>query len=664
MTAMKKTAYVNVFHGSGEIDLPSPKGVAATWHFIKGLCGNTSPGAVLPFGKYSAAPYSAGYSSGYGVNKMNCGGPVKKLYGEMRLRGFSHFHNSGTGATNIYYNYAVAKPFYGEPKLDYGVESEAGEPGYYCAKLAGSGIFCELTVSQSCALHRYTFDAPGGKLAVDFSNDGLYADEDQLRGVAEELKVEALSEKLLCAEAVLKGVRMWFAAEFSGNGRLDRENVFCLEGSGQVEMRLSVSCESMESARAELESEKRDFDRVRCDAQVAWEEALGKIDVQSENETELRLFYSNLYHTLVKPNNWGGGGFLWQGAPFVTDIVTMWDIYKTQLPLLFSLYPEISESFMAMVTKLGRERGRMPHMLMLASNLDLEAKQARFLGAYAVYDAWKRGVRADYNGALDAVMADLHRPEFADFCRGGNCERTTHTLDMADGCAAAAELAFALGRDADGEELTQLGRYWKNAFDESTGLLFAEREYYEGNHWNYSFRPMRDMEGRIALAGGKDRFVALLDRFFGYSDAKDVSARFEGFNNETDMETPYAYHYAGEHEKLCEILSLADKYSFRDSRGTDGPGAIPGNNDSGGLSSCYIWNSLGLFPVSGQDLMLLSVPKFPLARLTLALGGELTVKKSGEGLCPKRILFNGEVLEERKISASAMMAGGELVFEM
>ena len=62
--------------------------------------------------------------------------------------------------------------------------------------------------------------------------------------------------------------------------------------------------------------------------------------------------------------------------------------------------------------------------------------------------------------------------------------------------------------------------------------------------------------------------------------------------------------------------------------------------------------------------MLLSAPKFPLARLTLALGGELTVKKSGEGLCPKRILFNGEVLEERKISASAMMAGGELVFEM
>ncbi|MBR4940424.1 MAG: glycoside hydrolase family 92 protein [Clostridia bacterium] len=655
---------MNVFHGTGSIDLPEPQGIAATWHFIKGLCGNTSPGAVLPFGKYSVAPYSGGYSSGYGINCMNCGGPIRQFSSELRLRGFAHFQNSGTGATNIYYNYAVVKPFYGEPAMDYSVSDESGEPGYYSCRLSESGIFCELTVSPFCAVHRYTFTENGGRIYVDFSHDGLYADVDRLRGRAEELSVIATSQNTLEAEAVLQGVRLYFAVKFSGKGRLDGENVFCADFQGQVTVRVSVSAESVESAVLELEKENRDFDSIRCLAAETWEEALSAIDVECGDENELRIFYSNLYQTLVKPSDWGSGGFLWKGEPFVADIVTMWDIYKTQLPLLFCLYPAISRDFIAMVTRLGHERGRMPHSLMLSSNLNMEAKQARFLGAYAVYDGWKRGVEADWNSALDAVMTDLFRADFEDFTKTGVCEKTTHILDMAEGCAAAAELAEALGRGDDAELLRKLWENRKNAFDPKTGLLYGDREYYEGNHWNYSFRPMRDMAGRVELCGGKENFEALLDRFFGFTHGEDVSARFEGFNNETDMETPYAYHSIGAFDKLCDILDSADKFSFRDSKGGAGPGAIPGNNDSGGLSSCYIWNSLGLFPVSGQDLMLLSRPKFDRAKLKLANGKILTVVKNGSGKYPASVSFNGTELPDRKVSVTGIMGGGEIVFEM
>ena len=302
-------------------------------------------------------------------------------------------------------------------------------------------------------------------------------------------------------------------------------------------------------------------------------------------------------------------------------------------------------------------------MLMLSANLNNEADLARFLGAYAIYDAWKRGVRADWNSALDAILSDLSRKDFEDFVTLGACQRTTHTLDMAEGCAAAAELAEFLGRKEDAKKLSLLSRSFINAFDPETGLLFSDREYYEGNHWNYSFRPLRNMDSRIDLCG-KERFEELLDRFFGFTHENDVSGRFEGFNNETDMETPYAYHYLGRHEKLCEILSLADRFSFRNSNLTDGEGALPGNNDSGGLSSCYIWNSLGLFPVSGQDLMLLSCPKFSKASLTLANGKTLVIQKNGEGKCPLSASFNGTPLNERKITVSQMMDGGEIIFTM
>ena len=70
------TSNVNVFQGNGKIDLPKPEGIAATWHFIKGISGNTHPGAQLPFGKYSCCLHTRAYPTGYGINKANAGGYV------------------------------------------------------------------------------------------------------------------------------------------------------------------------------------------------------------------------------------------------------------------------------------------------------------------------------------------------------------------------------------------------------------------------------------------------------------------------------------------------------------------------------------------------------------------------------------------------------------
>ena len=39
--------YVNVFQGSGEIDLPKPEGIAAAWYFIKAGCVGAGVGGNL-----------------------------------------------------------------------------------------------------------------------------------------------------------------------------------------------------------------------------------------------------------------------------------------------------------------------------------------------------------------------------------------------------------------------------------------------------------------------------------------------------------------------------------------------------------------------------------------------------------------------------------------
>ena len=129
------------------------------------------------------------------------------------------------------------------------------------------------------------------------------------------------------------------------------------------------------------------------------------------------------------------------------------------------------------------------------------------------------------------------------------------------------------------------------------------------------------------------------------------------------METPYAYAYIGSHKKLCAVLDAADKYMFRDKNGGTGRGAIPGNNDSGGLSSCYIWNTLGIFPVTGQNLMLIARPKFRRAVLHLASGRDLVIERAGDGAYPKSASLDGESCTNLQFPVSRMMQGGKLIIE-
>ena len=191
----------------------------------------------------------------------------------------------------------------------------------------------------------------------------------------------------------------------------------------------------------------------------------------------------------------------------------------------------------------------------------------------------------------------------------------SHTLDVAFVYQCTAVIARRLGDEALAGQFEALASGWERAFDPATGLL-VDSSFYEGGRWNYSFRLVHDMARRIALAGGDRAFTDLLDRFFGFGadpvkqpgehPGPDEMAggyaldRFEGLNNEPDMEAPWAYHYVGRPDRTTEIVHAAINNQFGVGRG-----GLPGNDDSGGLRPWYVWASLGLFPVAGQNLVLL-----------------------------------------------------------
>jgi putative alpha-1,2-mannosidase len=240
-----------------------------------------------------------------------------------------------------------------------------------------------------------------------------------------------------------------------------------------------------------------------------------------------------------------------------------------------------------------------------------------------------------------------------------------------------AQLAQDLGDQETCKRLTALTGYWRNVYDSETGLLSQDSPYYEGTFWNYSFRLFHDMAGRINLLGSEEAFVDVLDRFFGFDQPPCAQVvhrpygelmsqgfalgRFEGLNNEPDMEVPYAYVYAGRPDRTACIVRevMAKQYHT-------GRGGLPGNDDSGGTASWYVWSAIGLFPVAGQDLYLIGSPIFE--SVTLLLGETtFTVEACGnsdEAIYVQHATLNGEPLERAYLRYAELSAGGTLVLAM
>ena len=309
----------------------------------------------------------------------------------------------------------------------------------------------------------------------------------------------------------------------------------------------------------------------------------------------------------------------------------MWDIYRTQLPLLIALQPERAVEIANALLHICEEEGNFPIGYRMARGADRFSRQASALAHTFLADLCQLGLPGiDWDWALVHMQADLRRTYGEEYLVYGKAEPISHTLDLAFGYWCAAKVAAAVGDAALAQEFTDLAGGWRNAFDPATGLL-RDSTYYEGGKWNYSFRLLHDMAGRIELAGGAERFTQMLDAFFGFGaepvtqpgvgpGVEELAAgyalnRFEGMNNEPDMEVPWAYHYVGRPDRTAQIVHAALHQTF----GT-GPGGLPGNDDSGGLSAWYVWASLGLFPVAGQNVFLLNAPSWPSARMTVARG--------------------------------------------
>ena len=686
--------YVDVFYGNGETDRYFEDGLASKWFYIKALCGNTTPHAVLPFGKMSVGAYSGGYPTGYGTHYPNSCGGIRKSGETHTVRGFSHLHQSGVGAIQYYYNYAVATPFYGnigKSREMHPLKRERACPGYYSADL--QDVFCELTVLGGVAYHRYAFGSENGRVAIDFSNNGLSKEfGEAFWSEVKNPEINILEKNEVTFSGEFSGVKLYFFISAESNearatlyeGEEEQENSHLLptsqpygvvfDFSGRtILMKVGYSTVSAERARDEVKASDLSFDEARKSAYKIWNDHLSVIRIESDDEKFKQKFYSNLYHSLIKPCDMFGETVLGVSSDTVTDFATFWDQYKTALPLIYTCYPEMGKKITSGILNISRTLDKIPCSFGLSDVFPCE-EQAKMLGIFSLCDAYHMGIEnISVEDIEDCIKRELAREDYDRFLKEGYFERYTHILDVTDACLCVADITENVLLK---ERLRKLSDHWTNAYARD-GFMSEASKYYEGDRYTYSFRIQKNMTERVELAGGKDRFASMLDRFFGFGEEsvrqltyigaeKEISQkhyhRFEGFNNECDMEAPYAYIYANRHDRLCEIIKECVFRSFGLGRG-----GLPGNNDSGGLSSAFVWNVLGIFPISGSGEFLIGAPQMDSAELCLHNGNCLKIevnRKNSNQIYVDSVFLNDQRVEHYKISAKDLMRGGALQFFM
>jgi predicted alpha-1,2-mannosidase len=250
-------------------------------------------------------------------------------------------------------------------------------------------------------------------------------------------------------------------------------------------------------------------------------------------------------------------------------------------------------------------------------------------------------------------------------------EQVSRTLEYAYDDFALAQVARALGRAEDEAELSRRSLNYRNVIDPAVGFArgrHADGRWVEafdpakeqawiteGTPWQYTFFVPHDVRGLIGLLGGREAFVAKLDRLF------DEGRYWHG--NEPSHHIAYLYDHAGApwrtQERVRKILET--EYGL-------GPAGIKGNDDTGQMSAWYAWSALGLYPVCpGSPHYELGSPLFAAARILLDEGRVFEIRAEGNSeanVYVQSATLDGRPHDQPWLSHDAVARGGRLVLRM
>ena len=693
--------------------------------------GNTYPAIARPWGMNFWTPQTGKMGDGW-----------QYVYTANKIRGFKQTHQPSPWIND--YGQFVIMPVVGSPEFDqdkraswFSHKGEIAKAYYYKVYLAEHDVVTELTPTDRAALFRFTFpENENSYVVVDAFDKGSY-----IKIIPEQNKIIGYTTRN--SGGVPDNFKNYFVIEFDkpfsyqasvADGALVENQSEQTAGhagaiigfktrKGEiVHARVASSFISFEQADRNLKELGSDsFETLVQKGQDAWNQVLGKIEVDGGNLDQYRTFYSCLYRSVLFPRaffEFDEAGNPVHYSPYNGEVLPgymytdtgFWDTFRCLFPFLNLMYPSVNKQIQEGLINTYKESGFFPEWAspghrgcMIGNN-----------SASILADAYLKGIKVDdvttlYEGLIHGTK-NVH-PEVSSTGRLGYeyynelgyvpydvkiNENTARTLEYAYDDWCIYQMAKALNRPKKELKLfADRAMNYKNVFDKESLLMRGRNKdgqfqapfsplkwgdaFTEGNSWHYSWSVFHDPQGLIDLMGGEKVFVEMLDSVFivpplfddSYygqviHEIREMTVMNMGnyaHGNQPIQHMIYMYNYAGQPWKAQYWLRQVMNRMY-----TPGPDGYCGDEDNGQTSAWYVFSALGFYPVCpGTDEYVLGAPLFKKATLHFENGNSLVIdaaNNNSENMYIESLRLNGNAYTKNYLKHGDLLKGGVLKFDM
>lgn len=693
--------------------------------------GNTYPAIAVPWGMNFWTPQTGKMGDGW-----------QYTYTATKIRGFKQTHQPSPWI-NDYGQFSIM-PVIGKPEFDedkraswFSHKGEVAKPHYYKVYLAEHDVVTEMVPTERAAMFRFTFpESDASYVVIDAFNNGS-----SIQIIPSENKIIGYSTRN--SGGVPENFKNYFVIVFdkpftyksSFNGKELSEGVlsqtadhvgavigFKTAKGEKVHARIASSFISPEQAELNLKELGNDnLETLAQKGQQAWNEMLGRIEVEGGSLDQYRMFYSCLYRSLLFPRKFyeiDAAGKVIHYSPTTGEVLPgyyytdtgVWDTFRCLFPLLNLMYPSVNKEIQEGYLNAYRESGFYPewaspgHRGCMVGNNTASVLADAYLKGIRVEDSetlWK-GLMAAVNGVHPTVNSS-GREGYNYYNELGYVpydvkinENAARTLEYAYDDWCLYQLAKELKRPKKEINLfAKRAMNYKNLFDPETKLMRGKNKdgqfmkpfsplkwgdaFTEGNSWHYTWSVFHDPQGLIDLMGGKETFVEMLDSVFNVPPVFDDSYYGQviheiremtvmnmgnyAHGNQPIQHMIYLYNYAGQPWKAQYWLRQVMNRMY-----TPTPDAYCGDEDNGQTSAWYVFTSLGFYPVCpGTNQYILGAPLFKKAKLHFENGNVMEIdapNNSDENFYLNKYVINGQESTRNYIEYETLLKGGRIECDM
>ena len=692
------------------------------------------PGPSMPFGMVKLSPDNqrAQWKAGYD-------------YAIENITGFSHLHSwtmgglltMPTGGEVEIYPGSESNPDKGY-RSPFRHETEQASPGYYGVTLDDHGIRAELTSTTRAGFQRYTFpklDDARIQFDLNFPTEYGFNVLDARITKVSDTEIEGYSKQrstpyneytvhfVAKLSKPFESMGGWDSGEIkkdideiAGDGDIGVWLNYTTDEGEVIKMKTGISLVSIEQARLNLETEMAefgwDFDAVHQHARQAWAELLRKIEVEGGTEEQKVKFYTNLYRSYCSRTIWSdvNGKYvdMYEKVQQLDDPESpvygcdaFWNTFWNLNQLWTLVNPELTDKWVRSLLEIYRVGGWLPKgptgieysSIMVASHeipLIVSAYQ-KGIRNYDVQTAWEAMKHIQTTpGRRHEGGGHVGNMQLAPYMELGyvpvEAGPVSNTLEYAYDDWCVAQMAKALGKEADYQRFMKRAQNYRNVFDPSVKFArqkhkdgkwvkgfdpFSHDGFVEGNSWQYTWFVPHDLEGLAELMGGRQKFIDRLNEGFLQSRSAKFVSKWVHHGNQPNMQAPYLFNYVGAPWLTQKwVREVMNEYY-----GTGPLDGYPGDEDQGQMGAWYVMSAMGLFqmkggasvtpvyeigsPIFDRVVIHLDTDYYPADKFVIEARNN-----SPENVYVQSAVLDGRPLQKPWFTHSDLVDGGKLVLHM